>query len=82
MPGQIQRDIQSTKEYIDKGQRPIQQKHTELQQEYQEKQQKHEEGLAKEKENQNLLPDHDNLKERVELKTTWPPTVEIKEDKK
>lgn len=79
---QIQRDIQSTKEYIDKGQRPIQQKHAELQQEYQEKQQKHEEGLAKEKENQNLLPDHDNLKERVELKTTWPPTVEIKEDKK
>ncbi|MEX6212074.1 hypothetical protein AB6G58_22965 [Providencia huaxiensis] len=79
---QIERDIQSTKEYIDKGKRPIQQKQVELEQEYKEMKQKHEEGLAKEKENQNLIPDPDNFKERVELKPTWPPTVEIKDNKK
>lgn len=78
---QIQGDIESTKEYIDKGQRPIQQKHAELKQEYQDKKQKHEEELAKEKENQKLLPDHDNLKERVELQPTWPPTVAINNNK-
>ncbi|MEX6120405.1 conjugal transfer mating-pair stabilization protein TraG [Providencia hangzhouensis] len=78
---QIQGDIESTKEYIDKGQGPIQQKYAELQQEYQDKKQKHEEGLAKEKENQKLLPDHDNLKERVELQPTWPPTVAINNNK-
>ena len=78
---QVQQDIQSTKEYIDKGKRPIQQKQAELQQEYKDMKQKHEEGLAKEKENQKLLPDHDNLKERVELQPTWPPTVAINNNK-
>ncbi|CAG9436789.1 conjugal transfer mating-pair stabilization protein TraG [Providencia alcalifaciens] len=78
---QVQQDIQSTKEYIDTGKQPIQQKQAELQQAYQDMKQKHEEGLAKEKENQKLLPDHDNLKERVELQSTWPPTVEVKDNK-
>ncbi|MGC5905844.1 conjugal transfer mating-pair stabilization protein TraG [Providencia stuartii] len=78
---QVQQDIQSTKEYIDKGKRPIQQKQVELEQEYKDMKQKHEEGLAKEKENQKLLPDHDNLKERVELQPTWPPTVTINNNK-
>ncbi|EQC1412773.1 hypothetical protein ACY2L5_004125 [Providencia rettgeri] len=79
---QVQQDIQSTKEYIDRSKRPIQQKQVELEQEYKDMKQKHEEGLAKEKENQNLIPDPDNFKERVELKPTWPPTVEIKDNKK
>lgn len=79
---QFQRDIQLTQDYIDKGQHPIEQQYVKLQQEHQDKQQKQAEGLAQEKENQKLLPDPDNLKERVELKPTWPPTVEIKKEEK